>query len=377
MSRHASFTFRDSELGNLRNRRPTRCAVSGNRVQSAAVENGCAWSAALATADGRQVWSETFEVDFVPDQVFALQDEIAQQIAGITHPQMILSEIDRVAGQNVDSLEAWGHLLKAIEITYNLDMDRADEGLQYAEKALALDPTLALAYWVRGEIGVYTYLHAGLVGPVAEAQEAQIIADFEEALEISPFDGAVCGCLGFVYVMRGELDAAQVVLDGALRVNPSNALLRMNHAQYLVMRGRFQDARAEAELAIRLDPISQFGSMAWSVLGMIEAVEGNSEQAINLTRHALQLEHEETYSEAQLPILLYLDDQTAAAQDAFGNLMRDHPRLTPRNKFTYGWMVPLEAQLRARVAEASGEDHIDASLADLLEWIYRELGWQS
>lgn len=376
MSRHASFTFRNSELGisEIAARLNAQYLVTGSVRRSG---ERLRVDAALATADGRQVWSESFEVDFVPDQVFALQDEIAQQIAGITFPQLMATEIDRVSGQSADSLEAWGYLLKAIDITYSLDIDRAAEGLQYAEQALALDPNLALAYWVRGEIGIYTYVDAGLVGAAAEAREEQIIADFNEALQINPFDGAICGCLAFVHIMRGEFDAAHVVLDGALRVNPSNALLRVNQAQYLLYRGRVEEAREEAELAIRLDPISRFGSMAWSVLGLVEAVEGNAAEAINLTRRALQLEHEETWSQSQLPILLLLDDQTAAAEDAFGNLMRDHPRLTPRNKFIYGWMVPLTEQIRMHVAQATGQDQADASIADLLEWIYLELGWSA
>jgi tetratricopeptide (TPR) repeat protein len=290
---------------------------------------------------------------------------------------MLVSEVDRVSGQKAENLEAWGHLLKAIEITYSLDMDRADEALAYAEKALALDPNLALAYWVRGEIGIYLYVDAGLVGAEAEVREQQIIADLREALEISPFDGAVCGCLGFVHLMRGEIDAARAVLDGALEVNPSNALLRVNHAEFLLYTGRLEEARIEAELGIRLDPISRFGSLGWSTLGLIEAAEGNMQQAIDLTRRALQLEAEETWSQAQLPLLLYLHGQTPAAEDAFGNLMRDHPRFNPRNKFIYGWMVPLVEPLRLRITEATGVDQADASIVDLLEWVYLKLGWEA
>ncbi len=70
-------------------------------------------------------------------------------------------------------------------------------------------------------------------------------------------------------------------------------------------------------------------------------------------------------------------DALAVIADAFGNLMRDHPRLTPRNKFIYGWMVPLTEQLRMHVAQATGQDQADASIADLLEWIYLELGWSA
>jgi hypothetical protein len=57
--------------------------------------------------------------------------------------------------------------------------------------------------------------------------------------------------------------------------------------------------------------------------------------------------------------------------------MRDHPRFTPRNKFIYGWMIPLEEPLRLRVTEATGVDQADASIVDLLEWVYLELGWEA
>jgi TolB-like protein/lipoprotein NlpI len=375
MSRHSSFAFRDSglSLAEVGARLGAQYLVTGS-VQRRGDRLRVA--AGLASAEGQQMWSETFEVDFVPAEVFRLQDEIAQQIAGITYPQLLASEIERVGSRDTDSLEAWTLAVNAIDIIYGIDMSRLDEGLAYAERALALDPELSIAYWARAEIGVYQYVEHGLVGAGADVREKELLADFEEALRISPFDGALCGCLGFVRTMRGELDAAEAMFDTVLPVNPSNALLRMNYATFLTHQDDLDTARREAELAIRLDPISRFGSMAWSTLGLIDAVEGNLDGAINLTRRGLQLERNETWGQAQLPVLLYLDGQVPSAQDAFANLMRDHPRLTPRNKFIYGWMRPIEAQIRDRVASESGEAHDEDSLADLIEWIYRELGWE-
>jgi adenylate cyclase len=374
ISRHASFALRDQgmPLPEIASRLGARYLVTGSVSRRG---DRLRVSAGLTNAEGRQLWKDSFEVDFLPESVFALQDEIAQQIAGVSYPQLLEGEINRVAKRNVGSLDAWGHAMNAVEIVNGVNVDQLDEGLLHAERALELDPDLPLAYWARAEIKVYQLVELGLTGAAADVMEEEILEDFQEALDISPFDGALCGCLGHVRVMRGEIDEAEAVFDAVLPINPSNAILRMNYATLLAHQGNLDSARREAELAIRLDPLSRFGSMAWSTLGLVEAVESDLEQAIQLTRRALQVESTETYGQAQLPVLLYLNDRIPAAQDAFADLVSDHPRVNPRNRLTYGWFRPIEPLIRERVTQASGTSREGQSLADLLEWIFLDMGW--
>lgn len=375
ISRHASFALRDKGLSvqeiasQLGARYLVTGAVSrrGDRLRV---------SAGLTDADGHQLWKESYEVDFDPESVFALQDQIAEQIAGVSYPQILEGEIDRVARRDVTSLDAWGHAVNAVEIINAMNVDRLDEGLLHAERALELDPNLPLAYWARAEIKVYQLVERGLTGQSADAMEDEILEDFQEALDISPFDGALCGCLGFVRVMRGEIEQAEAVFDTVLPVNPSNAILRTNYATLLTHQGKLEEARREAELAIRLDPLSRFGSMSWSTLSLVAAMDNDLEQAIQLARRALQVEGTETYGQVQLPMLLYLNDRIPEAQDAFADLLKHHPRVNPRNRLTYGWFRPIEPLIREHVAQASGTLRKERSLADLLEWIFLDLGWE-
>lgn len=375
ISRHATFTLRDQgmSLQEMASRLGARYLVTGAVSRRG---DRLRVSAGLTNAEGRQLWKDSFEVDFLPQSVFDLQDQIAQQIAGVSYPQLLEGEINRVAKRDIGSLDAWGHAMNAVEIINGVNVDLLDEGLLHAERALDLDPNLPVAYWARAEIKVYQLVELGLTGESADIMEEEILEDFQEALDISPFDGALCGCLGFVRVMRGEIEEAVAVFDAVLPINPSNALLRMNYATLLTHQGKLEAARREAELALRLDPLSRFGSMSWSTLGLVEASEGDLEQAISMTRRALQVEGDETYGQAQLPLLLYLDDRIAAAQDAFADLMKDHPRWNPRNKLSYGWFRPIEAMIRENVAQKPEAGQTGQSLPDLLEWIFRDLGWK-
>ena len=120
-------------------------------------------SAGLTDADGHQLWNESYEVDFDPESVFELQDQIAQQIAGVSYPQLLQGEFNRVAKREIESLDAWGHAMNAVEIVNGVNVDRLDEGLLHAERALELDPDLPVAYWARAEIKVYQLVELGLL----------------------------------------------------------------------------------------------------------------------------------------------------------------------------------------------------------------------
>jgi TolB-like protein/Flp pilus assembly protein TadD len=375
ISRHASFAVRESERGvtALASELGASYLVTGS-VRRAG--DRLRVVAGVVAADGRQLWSRNFDVEFERDAIFSLQDEIAQQIAGTTYPQLLASEIHRVADRNSSNLEAWDHLMKAVDVVYQGDTSHADDALFHIERALELDPDLAEAYWARGELGVYLYIESGAVGAEAEAKERALMADFRKALEISPFDGAACGCLGYMHVLRGELDDAKSVFDTALAANPSSALLRANYVEYLLHVGRLDDARREGELSIRLDPISPFASLAWSAIGRVSATEGDLDRAISETRRALQLDGTETTARFQLPLLLYLDDQLPQAEDTFADLLRDAPQMSPYNRLLLGLVKPFDETIRAKVAEQTRRDQTGVPAPEVLAEIFRALGWQ-
>ena len=372
ISRHATFAFRGSQLDieGIADQLGTQYLVTGTVRRAGDIVRV---SAVLTSATGEQMWSDSYETKFESAAIFAMQDEIAAKILGVIHPQIVVSELNRIDDKDPTDLQAWEHVLRALEIAYDIDMARVDEALGHVDAALALDPNLPMAYWARAELGVYNYMEEGLVGDAALARESEILADFQEALKISPFDGSICGCLAFTHMMRGDMPSAKAVLDSALPINPSSALLRANHGTYLLHEGDLQGARSELDVALRLDPISRYGSLAWAAKGLVEAIEGDFHSAITFTRRGQQLEREETFTQIQLPTLLLLNGERDRAEDAFVDLITSHPKLHPQNRFTYGWLAPLEAQMRE--IERDHDLAISGGVGDLLEAQWRDMGW--
>ena len=375
ISRYASFTFKGKQM----DLREVAAQLEAAYVVAGTVrrlEDRVRITAELSDASGRQIWAQTFDADLKVSDIFAVQDEIAALIAGVTYPQLLISEIERVSDHDPSSLEAWGYALKALDAVYGLDMSRHDEAMENVEKALALDPNLAVVYWARGMLHFNSYVEDGILGDEAEARELQIIADFQKALEISPFDGASCGCLGWMYMTRGDMDSARVMFESAMEVNPNSAVLRQTYSLYLLHRNDLDAARREAQLAVRLDPISPLASYSYVGLGLVALVEGDITQAIDLTRRALQLERTEVFSQMQLAVVLYLDGQTVQAEAAFAELMRVHPNVTPRHRQLYSWLEPISGLMRLRVAEADGVAADAMTTPDLVEHVFVQLGWE-
>ena len=175
---------------------------------------------------------------------------------------------------------------------------------------------------------------------------------------------------------RGDVDSARVMFESAMEVNPNSAVLRSNYAMYLLHQNDLDGARREAEIAVRLDPVSQLASYAYVTLGLVAMVEGDITQAIDLTRRALQLERTETWSQMQLPVLLYLDGQTSQAEAGFAEFMSAHPNVTPRHRYIYSWLAPISDVLRLQVAEADGVAVDAMTTPDLVERVFVQLGWE-
>src|SRR5215471_14954803 len=93
---------------------------------------------------GAHVWAERY--DRKADDIFALQDDITLSVVGAIEPSLRLAEIERVKRKRSDSLDAYDLVLQAQPDVYSRIPERCAKALLVLERALALDPTYALAH---------------------------------------------------------------------------------------------------------------------------------------------------------------------------------------------------------------------------------------
>jgi predicted Zn-dependent protease len=153
---------------------------------------------------------------------------------------------------------------------------------EYAQKAIALDPSLPLAHLLLGEIAL-----AGQHLDVA-------ILEFEKESARNPLYGGVYDRLGDAYTRSGDYMKAQQALQRAVLLEPTSTGPYILLGKVLLKREDPASAITYLERAEKMDP-SNF--MTHSLLGQAYRLMGRTEDATRETRLAQELQ---TASEPKL-----------------------------------------------------------------------------
>jgi tetratricopeptide (TPR) repeat protein len=147
--------------------------------------------------------------------------------------------------------------------------------LEYAQKAIALDPKLPLAHQLLGEIHLF------------QSQIPEAIADFRAELLINPGHAETYYKLADAYSRIQKFDDAEKLLQRAIWLNPTAT------GPYVLM-GKVLEKKGEPELALRalrhaaaMDPNN---SITHHLLGQAYRDLGNTEEAERELKLAGQLE---------------------------------------------------------------------------------------
>jgi TolB-like protein/DNA-binding winged helix-turn-helix (wHTH) protein/lipopolysaccharide biosynthesis regulator YciM len=242
---------------------------SGERVRIAAQ--------LIDVASGRTLWSNSYERDL--RDILALQREVARDIVGqikikVTPQEQVrfgkAPTVDPVAydhylrgkyylyrqtkgdnetalaalesAVNADPTFAAGHAELAQAYVWKLflfapeEEQLAEKAFVSAEKALALDPDLAVAYLARGRL---------LWTPANQFPHERAMREYKRALELDPNLDEARNQLALVYNHIGAFDDAIRELQRAVQTNPSNSLAQYRIGETLLFQRKFEEALAD------------------------------------------------------------------------------------------------------------------------------------
>lgn len=230
--------------------------------------------ASLIDAQGRRViWSDRFDSD-VKD-VFQLQDELVQQIAGTLASQVGRMEEDRVRHRPTQSLDAYDLTLRGRALLDLGTRSALVEARGLFERALAADANYADAHLGLARIR-YLYLEYGYTGtPQDTALEAEELV--REALRRDPMLAQAYGLLGQIMTYSGRYEDALAAIDRALAINPSDAGDQYARAAVLMWVGRLDEARRASALARRLEPLRGLSDRLFNV-ALLDLLSGEADK---------------------------------------------------------------------------------------------------
>jgi TolB-like protein/Tfp pilus assembly protein PilF len=199
----------------------------------------------IQAADGVHVSSRRYDREIT--DVFAVQDEISSDIAEQFKFRL------RSRKRSTANLSAYEAYLEGRFHWNRYTPAEFDKALRCFERAVAIDPTYAAAY-----AGI-AHCYLGLVvdaGAPARDLLPKAAAAARRALEMDETDAEAHAALGEVAAMLDyDWAAAELHFRRARELNPG-AYVRIAYATwYLIPQMRTEEAAAEADLALRNDPL--------------------------------------------------------------------------------------------------------------------------
>jgi tetratricopeptide (TPR) repeat protein len=237
----------------------------------------------IDAATGAHVWAERY--DRKSDDIFALQDEITLSVVGAIEPSLRFAEADRVKRKRPDSLDAYDLVLQAQGDVYTRMPEPAQKALVLLERALALDPTYALAHAYAAECHHSVFLRGGM----QEERRTASIRHADAAIACGQDDALALSFAGFVIGMdKHDRAAAFAAFDAALAISPSSAVTHIQGSVILAFSGDAERAIEWAERGLRLSPFDPWRSSAFIALAFGYFHRGRFEEATSAARKAVQ-----------------------------------------------------------------------------------------
>jgi TolB-like protein/DNA-binding SARP family transcriptional activator/Flp pilus assembly protein TadD len=305
--------------------------------------------------DGYQIWAETW--DRSGRDVLEIQHEIASAVLRALRPADVAGLSPRPPVRVIDPV-AYDLYLQGRYYWHQRSRDSLTRAVAAFERAVALAPNYAEAHSGVADayavLGFYDHL------PPREAfPRAKVAAT--RALEIDDRLAEAYASLGYVALYYDwDWNAAERALTRATELNPSYSIGHQWLANYMVARGRFDEAVAAMRRAQETDPLSLIASaamgwihyyrrdyagavrqcrrtldlnarfeQAWLWGGSAEEAAGHYREAVSMLQQAAELSHRSAIVLTALGRAHALSGDAATARAILAELRQNHADYLP------------------------------------------------
>ncbi|MFQ5653003.1 MAG: protein kinase, partial [bacterium] len=198
------------------------------------------------------LWSQDYDKDL--KDVFAIQSNVAQQVAEALEIRLLAGEKRRIEKKTTVNLEAYNLYLKGRYFWNKRKVEGLKKGFEYFQRAISIDPNFALAYaGLADSYGILGWLSGDLTPKERffKVGEAAL-----QALEIDDTLAEAHASLANYHVHSWDWIGAKREFKRAIELNPNYATAHHWFSQFLMIMGRSQEGLVEQKTAQELDPLS-------------------------------------------------------------------------------------------------------------------------
>jgi TolB-like protein/Tfp pilus assembly protein PilF len=289
----------------------------------------------IDAATDEHLWADIYDRELTTSNLFEIQSEIAQAIAGALEATLTDSEIAVVANAPTDNVEAYDLYLQARRFALNDSANNVQTAIALFKETLALDPEFKLAwvglaeehltnYWVYGGDPVNRdlaldaieharridssfaelYLLEGVYWYWGHLDYDRALYNLEKAINMMPGNDEAHMWRGYVSRRAGLWDQAVESMQQSLKLNPRVHFNWHEYAITLMYLHRFEDANNAVAKARALDPDNFWGKGTQARIGLQQS--GDLDTAMQLTIGA-QHTDEFGFFEAYMLVRIFAD----------------------------------------------------------------------
>jgi adenylate cyclase len=283
---------------------------------------------------GAHLWADRFEEDVA--DLFKLQDQVVARLAGSLGYALTNAEAEKgVRSNNPDvidlTMRGWTLIWRAAQQTPNERREKLNEARAVFDQALKIDSNDPDA--LAGN--AYTYFIDFLYGwsDAPTDYEAKVVGQANRAIARDPDNVRAYFVKATYLTVSGRPSEALGVADAGLATNPNFVLLLAPRAGAEISLGRFEQAKADAERAMRLSPRDPYIGIFYNLTGFAELDLGHVDAAIDEFHKAIDSGFRTYFVYAHLSAAYAQAGKIDEAKEALAEARRLNPKLTVK------WMI--------------------------------------
>jgi len=255
----------------------------------------------IRAGNDEHVWAKAFDREI--SDIFAIQAELATEIAGALKTAITPQQKNIIAGRATTSVDAYNDYLKARELRLWSGVTRAtrpdiDRLLQ---SAIQKDPNFVPAWLEIAKVNFNSYGSGSLGGDRNQLLEGQTA--LAQAIRLAPADPAVILVQAVAAITDGDLTGARRFLEKALALAPGNVEVLIAFGRLADQERLWAEAMGYHRRAQALDPRNPL--VLWDAYNALLNLR-QSAQAADVARQLLELQPDSFEAAAALAHVPFL-----------------------------------------------------------------------
>lgn len=296
---------------------------------------------------GTHLWVERYDLELT--EIFAIQDEIAERVAGAIEPELLKTEATLAVTRHTGNLTAWDLVRQGTWRFHQVTRATHFEARELFRQACRLDPHLPEAHFWCARVNAGILAYGWSENPAADRQEGLEAA--LHAIHLDEKNPYSHYGLAIISVYGDSLEQAIRAAEKAVDLSPSFALGHLVLGMAQLFSGHAAEAIAPLERGLRLSPFDPQNFVWFNLLGLAHLFGGRAESALEAALRSLKVRPDWLPSLETVVCCYVALDQKEKGHRLLAQIhdLKRSPgdALAPLKEGNPGWAEQIRSMLRA------------------------------